>query len=181
MVKLRFLLMAVLMLAASTQQELHQNRVVQPCRPETHRGTAQCPAGHHRRQTAEGGTLFGQHGHDEGTLQTVDAEHLRFRYGEPVLQGNRQLCPRYHPECAGTDKDGQQGEVHQPALLPDGTRRAGDGNTAAGGQLRKHREQCEDSQSAQGRRHCREEERRLQHARSLLFFFCVQLDLHQSE
>ena len=142
-------------------QELHQNRVVQPCRPETHRGTAQCPAGHHRRQTAEGGTLFGQHGHDEGTLQTVDAEHLRFRYGEPVLQGNRQLCPRYHPECAGTDKDGQQGEVHQPALLPDGTRRAGDGNTAAGGQLRKHREQCEDSQSAQGRRHCREEERRL--------------------
>ena len=80
-------------------------------------------AGHHRSQAAEGGTLFGQHGHDEGTLQAVDAEHLRFRHGEPVLQGNRQLCPRHHPECAGTDKDGQQGEVHQPALLSDGTRK----------------------------------------------------------
>ena len=162
-------------------QELHQNRVVQPCRPETHRGTAQCPAGHYRCQAAEGGTLFGQHGHDEGTLQTVNAEHLRFRHGESVLQGNRQLCLRHHPECTGTDKDGQQGEVHQPALLSDGIGRAGDGNTAAGGQLRKHREQCEDSQSAQGRRHCREEERRLQHARPLRTDVAGQLHLHPPE
>ena len=73
-------------MAGCGRQELHQNRIVQPCRPETHRGTAQCPAGHHRCQAAEGGTLFGQHGHDEGTLQTVNAEHLRFRHGEPYYK-----------------------------------------------------------------------------------------------
>lgn len=95
MVKLRFLLMAVLMLAASTQMYagwrvvvdkncikiVSSNLAAQKLIEEQHNAWLDTIAAKQQKV----GTLFGQHGHDEGTLQAVDAEHLRLRYGEPVL------------------------------------------------------------------------------------------------
>ena len=152
MVKLRFLLMAVLMLAASTQMYagwrivvdkncikiVSSNLAAQKLIEEQHNARLDTIAAKQQKVELYSVSMATMKELYKLSMQNISGFGTESLYYKEIGSCALDII-RNVPELIKTVS---KGEVHQPALLPDGTRRAGDGNTAAGRQLCEYREQC---------------------------------------